>query len=131
MALTKLLKKGIKKVVKKKTTPKKKPMSIEARKKAKATKKKTNQLLAAYKPADSAGGGARKHYDKDIVKKAAANIARIAKKRGITQREFRKNNVNNVSVRTVYNNNPNIVIQDGGFKLFDELEGDPRYTNIY
>ena len=55
----------------------------------------------------------------------------IAEKRGISQREFRKSNLNNPSVRLVYNNNPNMAFQDGGTKLFNELASDPKYINFY
>ena len=125
--ISKLVRKGTKKLTKKKTTAKKKPTREEI--------KKANRTIAKYKPkikfVDKEKSFEKIVFDKKVVKKAQENIARIAKKRGISQREFRKNNLNNPSVRLVYNNNPNMAFQDGGTKLFNELASDPKYINFY
>jgi CRISPR/Cas system CSM-associated protein Csm2 small subunit len=88
-------------------------------------------MIARHKGKPMSDTWERTVFDKKIVKKAQENIARIAKKRGITQREFRLNNLKNPSVRLVYNNNPSMAQQDGGWKLWHKLEGTSGYSEFY
>ena len=112
-----------KKVIKKKPIAKKKNPTREEIKKA-------NQMIARHKGKPMSDTWEKTVFDKKIVKKAQENIARIAKKRGITQREFRLNNLKNPSVRLVYNNNPSMAQQDGGWKLWHKLS-DMGYSEFY
>ena len=95
MAVTKLIKKGIKKVVKKvhsEKNPRKKASTYlsgkgkstktTTAKKKKPTReeiKKANQLIARHKGKPMSDTFERTVFDKKIVKKAQENIARIAK----------------------------------------------------
>ena len=117
--------------VAKRVTQKKAPTKKTKAKPTREEIKKANQLIARHKGKPMSDTFERTVFDKKIVKKAQENIARIAKKRGITQREFRINNLKNPSVRLVYNNNPSMARQDGGNKLWNKLADTVEYSEFY